>query len=622
MNPDFIGVTEESSTQGGSSLIGLLTQDLKPDAAQVIEQAIIVGKIATWQIVNILPNQVINDRAKMTRIMSSIAQILRQVKVVVVVEDAPLKQPGILKEKSQPKRVNELSKALGLDENSTEETNPIKTLEASKGLDIPLVLDTGVTDDQTPNLENVNLPEDDLVQRYVSEIRKYPILPHEKILELSRKEKQGDTEAFKLIVIHNLRMVPGIVKRYLGRGLDLSDLIQEGNMGLMRAVELFDPEKGFHLTTYAMNWIRQFARRAIMDQGRTIRLPCHVNEKIARLEKIKTILLHELGRTPTKDEIAQKAKDLQGLDEIMRAIEITVSSLNTPISGDDGKESEIGELIEDSETLSPSDQVIIHEEMQIAREQIRKLVAVVHSLVPQERNRGIFFMYHQLNGEDEEETLESIGQKIGLTREAIRQINKAIWEKIAEFAESNELTIASYEQLVAEQARITHFEKLSGHNGQVNVDQNTASEILESIQKKMVVSSYPHSQVVVEDKKFSVPEWIQENKVAHEHGFEMAKEIIRLVAIESKIPLESISAKGRPTEITRPRQICSFLLIEDFGLSTPVIGNSINRDHSTVLHAYSKVKNLLEREDPYTTELISNIQSKYTPWLQTFLKTK
>ena len=255
---------------------------------------------------------------------------------------------------------------------------------------------------------------DDSVRMYLREIGKIPLLTLEEESDLSKKAMAGDRKAKDRMAEANMRLVVSIAKRYSGRGLDLLDLIQEGNTGLLRAVDKFDPEKGFKFSTYATWWIRQAITRAIADQARTIRIPVHMVETINKLMRTQRRLTQELNRDPTNEELAKEMDmEVEKIEHIMK-IKQDITSLDAGIGRDDndGEESTLGDFIEDEDTASPEESA----SSQLLKEQVREILGSLS-----DRERKILEMRFGLNG-TKSHTLEEVGLEFAVTRERIRQI--------------------------------------------------------------------------------------------------------------------------------------------------------------------------------------------------------
>ena len=258
----------------------------------------------------------------------------------------------------------------------------------------------------------------DPVRQYLREIGKVPLLTAEEEVELAKAYEKRDRKAKEKLTVSNLRLVVSIAKKYIGRGLSLLDLIQEGNQGLIRAVEKYDWRRGFKFSTYATWWIRQAITRAIADQARTIRIPVHMVETINKLYRTSRRLMQDLGREPTPEEIGEELE--LGPDRVREIFKIAqeVASLETPV-GDD-KESFLGDFIPDESQLSPVDQ---------ASKQLLKdhLDEVLHTL--SDREARVLKLRFGLE-ENKQMTLEEVGRVFGVTRERIRQIEAKALRKL------------------------------------------------------------------------------------------------------------------------------------------------------------------------------------------------
>ncbi len=268
---------------------------------------------------------------------------------------------------------------------------------------------------------------DDPVKMYLKDIGKVPLLSSEEEVELARRMLEGDEEAKRKLSEANLRLVVSIAKRYVGRGMLFLDLIQEGNMGLMKAVEKFDPSKGFKFSTYATWWIRQAITRAIADQARTIRIPVHMVETINRQVRTQRILLQELGREPTSAEIGERMGiSAEKVEEIQKIAQDPVS-LETPIGEEE--DSHLSDFIEDNKSVAPSDVAA----QTMLREQ---LIAALHKLTPREE-KVIRLRYGLDDGK--QRTLEEVGKEFNVTRERIRQIEAKALRKLRNPSKSKKL---------------------------------------------------------------------------------------------------------------------------------------------------------------------------------------
>ncbi|SFF00771.1 RNA polymerase primary sigma factor [Paenibacillus catalpae] len=267
----------------------------------------------------------------------------------------------------------------------------------------------------------------DPVRMYLKEIGRVPLLSADDEIELARRIENGDEEAKRRLAEANLRLVVSIAKRYVGRGMLFLDLIQEGNMGLIKAVEKFDHQKGFKFSTYATWWIRQAITRAIADQARTIRIPVHMVETINKLIRVSRQLLQELGREPTPEEIAAEMElSTDKVREIMKIAQEPVS-LETPIGEED--DSHLGDFIEDQEALAPADAAAY----ELLKEQLEDVLDTLT-----EREENVLRLRFGLD-DGRTRTLEEVGKVFGVTRERIRQIEAKALRKLRHPSRSKRL---------------------------------------------------------------------------------------------------------------------------------------------------------------------------------------
>ena len=276
------------------------------------------------------------------------------------------------------------------------------------------------SEDQDENAINpADAGESDAVMTYLREIGRVPMITHDREIELAQRIEAGDREATKQFILANLRLVVSIAKRYVGRGLTLLDLIQEGNIGLIRAVQRYDWRRGHRFSTHATWWIRQAISRAVADKGRTIRLPVYVNTALNRIRRERQRLLQELGREPTEFELAEAT----GLDPI-RMVELQSApgapvSLELPVGEDE--EQELGDVLADTESASPEDLATT----QTLKDEVQRVLESV--LTPREQ------LVLQLRfglGNGQAHPLEQVGRELGITRERVRQIEERAIRKL------------------------------------------------------------------------------------------------------------------------------------------------------------------------------------------------
>ena len=286
-----------------------------------------------------------------------------------------------------------------------------------------------ITDDTL--VENITLSKDikinDPVRMYLKEIGRIPLLTSDEEFENARRALEGDEEAKRILAESNLRLVVSIAKRYVGRGMLFLDLIQEGNIGLMKAVDKFDPEKGYKFSTYATWWIRQAITRALADQARTIRVPVHMVETINKLARVQRQLTQDLNREPTDEEIAKKLGI--SVDKVREVYKISQDpvSLETPISEED--DSHLGDFIRDERTVSPEE---------YATEELLKEELADVLLTLTDREEKVLRLRFGLD-DGQCRTLEEVGQIFGVTRERIRQIEAKALRKLRHPSRSRKL---------------------------------------------------------------------------------------------------------------------------------------------------------------------------------------
>lgn len=300
-------------------------------------------------------------------------------------------------------------------------------------LDEDLFIEEDIEEEEEIDMENIDLsvPEgisvEDPVRMYLKEIGKVPLLSSEDEIDLAKRIELGDEDAKQRLTEANLRLVVSIAKRYVGRGMQFLDLIQEGNLGLIKAVEKFDYRKGYKFSTYATWWIRQAITRAIADQARTIRIPVHMVETINRLVRVSRQLLQELGREPVPEEIAARADmQVERVREIMKVSQEPVS-LETPIGEEE--DSHLGDFIQDEQVAVPADAAtftMLHEQ----------LMEVLDTLT--EREQKVLKLRFGLD-DGRPRTLEEVGKEFNVTRERIRQIEAKALRKLRHPSRSKKL---------------------------------------------------------------------------------------------------------------------------------------------------------------------------------------
>ena len=313
------------------------------------------------------------------------------------------------------------------------EANNIDVLRINSDDDDDVDLDAIMSDEEDVDVENIDLsvPDgvsvEDPVRMYLKEIGKVPLLSAEREIELAQRMEEGDEEAKKELAEANLRLVVSIAKRYVGRGMLFLDLIQEGNLGLIKAVEKFDYHKGYKFSTYATWWIRQAITRAIADQARTIRIPVHMVETINKLIRVSRQLLQELGREPTPEEIAKELDmPVERVREILKISQEPVS-LETPIGEEE--DSHLGDFIQDDNVPVPA----VAAAQTLLKEQLDEVLDTLT-----EREQKVLRLRFGMN-DGRARTLEEVGKEFDVTRERIRQIEAKALRKLRHPSRSRKL---------------------------------------------------------------------------------------------------------------------------------------------------------------------------------------
>ena len=313
------------------------------------------------------------------------------------------------------------------------EGHNIDVLRITADTDDDVDIDNMIAEEEEVDMENIDLsvPEgvsiEDPVRMYLKEIGKVPLLSAEREIELAKRMEEGDEDAKKELAEANLRLVVSIAKRYVGRGMLFLDLIQEGNLGLIKAVEKFDYHKGYKFSTYATWWIRQAITRAIADQARTIRIPVHMVETINKLIRVSRQLLQELGREPLPEEIAKELDmPVERVREILKISQEPVS-LETPIGEEE--DSHLGDFIPDDDIPAPADAAAFS----LLKEQLNEVLNTLN-----ERERDVLRLRFGLV-DGKARTLEEVGSQFNVTRERIRQIEAKALRKLRHPSRSKKL---------------------------------------------------------------------------------------------------------------------------------------------------------------------------------------
>jgi RNA polymerase primary sigma factor len=313
-------------------------------------------------------------------------------------------------------QVDHLAQALNLEDEDVE-----ALYEEIQRRGIELKDDCGREEAPTVTYVNGDLAHatTDALQLFLNEIGRYPLLTAKEEIELAKRIERGDREAKERMINSNLRLVVSIARRYQGHGLSLLDLIQEGIIGLIRAVEKFDWRRGFKFSTYATWWIRQAVQRGVANKAREIRIPVHIVEREQKISRAERELTAKLGREPTEQEVAKAAKlPLKQVREVRQAAR-AVTSLDRPVGAEEG--TPFGELVA-GESPSPEEEVSVSLDLDMLRRAIAELP---------EREREVVKLRYGLNGDVDPVSLEEIGRRLGLTRERVRQLESTALERLS-----------------------------------------------------------------------------------------------------------------------------------------------------------------------------------------------
>lgn len=594
----------------------LREQGLVPDALGILLAAKAKGHISPQQIGTLIPAEISQDNEKLRTTMRWITQLLGAINIKIVIGEVHYKKPESHSPETSYSRRPEspssnrgklpaLFNSTGLSETASEEPSKEALLEMEK-------------DDETEGEESEHAdPNGEFIPKFIFDresgvsnpyyraVKDHKFLKHQDLLELARRwHMHGDYEARNTIVVHNLRLSMKIAAHYMGRGLDYDDLVQEGNIGLMVAAERFDPEKGFHFTTYATWWVRQHMVRAIQNFKDIIRMPVHATEALNKVLKITCELGMELQREPTLEEVAARAElEIDKVKKILHQLKVPVVSLEELAYSASSKDSDvtIGDHIIDNCFPSAVTALEAKEDLERASLTIRTLLATIKALPMSEKAKTAFSMYYGLNGHPEGATLESIAQDsgFGVTRERIRQMNAKVWETLAKYGVS-----MNDEKLVAALTRVHDLENIVGN--EADLSPLTEAMVLNEVSSVFNSSDGDDGELVPADS-VTIARRPQANLEKVSPGTLATEDIIRVVGQAYGVTPEIILGDSKPKEVVWVRWVCTYILREKLELSFPKIGQLLRySEHSVTMYGYRQLVSAMER-DPSVKDDIEKI---------------
>ncbi len=602
---------------------------LKPEALGILLAAKDEGRISPQQIGALIPAEISQDSEKLRPAMRWITQLLSGIDIKIVIGEVHYKKPESrspvtsYSRRSDEAPINKgklpaLFNSTGISETVSEEPSKEALLEMEQGGEVEI--DGEESENADPDGEFIPKfifdRESGVTNPYYRVAKNHKFLKHEHLLELSRRwHMHGDYEARNTIVVHNLRLSMKIAAHYMGRGLDYDDLVQEGNIGLMVAVERFDPEKGFHFTTYATWWVRQHMQRAIQNFRDLVRMPVHAQEALNKILKITCELGMQLQREPTLEEVAAKAEeDVDKVKKILHQLKVPVVSLEELAYCSSSRyldTTTFGDKIMDQCFPSAVTALEAKEDLEIASRNIRTLLAAIKALPVSEKAKTAFKMYYGLEGHAEDYTLESIAEtsSFGVTRERIRQMNSQIWNKLGEYGIS-----MNDEKLVAALKRVHDLENIVC--GEADLSTPTEALILDEVsivfQDQADEGEMVPGVLIIPGRPAANLGEVEliKTPVANLEGTCVEKVIITpddIVGIVSKVygkTPETVLGETRPRDIVWVRWVCTYIMREELKSSFPGIAQALQyKEHTVAMHGYRSIKRLIDQNPALRDEI-------------------
>lgn len=591
------------------SLLDVIRSSLSQKAGTLLVRAFERREISTGEIAELLTPQARKGPA-FSNALRTLTQVFREYKVnvtySVLVTLEPERTPTARKEAPVPiKKEEKPGSVIVL------EQPPVVTAEASPAsapstqaperrrraeLDDKVVA-TFHTDlsDQQAEFEG-NYHAEALLSMYMREVGRFPLLTREEMIEVSKKSfDEKDIEARNKLMVHNLRLVISVAKKYQNRGVSLPDLIQEGNLGLLKAAEKFNPHLGFAFGTYATWWIRQAITRAIDNQGSIVRKPVHFLE--SRREPYRKIvrLAKELKRMPTDDEIRERTGYKGGLEGALKLMRNDDSiSLFTPLNGDEPFSPTFGDMLPDAEHRPVDLLMDVRVTFDLVSKDVRELTKSVQCLDVSEKQKEMFFRYYGLNGYAFGLTLQEVGDHFGVTRERVRQVNAKIWELI----EDNRI---DFDDVILMKAlyRLQRLESLVGEKANLIPADNDESLLLETQGTTAVTE--PKAEITPR------PQSIAPISVDAVTGM-----VLRLTEAETGVTESDMRGDCRVPKSVRARRIAMYLLYEDFNKPRSEIARIFGKANQTVVWIAHKDIQESRVTDPSIDAAMNSIRDGYT----------